>query len=146
MGGRGGTGAVGGGRAGGGGGTANSSAIIPTEQRIRVPYSEYKDVYEKESHKVYYSYDSQNKTIEIDINPRIYEIAKIMPDSFYQQLLDGYKMGIKADSKEGKKQKAFYARVVYDRYRKIASKGGAMKKEAPEWQKKAFNIAVHGKK
>lgn len=47
MGGRGGTGA-GGGRAGGGGGTANSSAIIPTEQRIRVPYSEYKDVYEKE--------------------------------------------------------------------------------------------------
>ena len=70
MGGRGGTGA-GGGRAGGGGGTANSSAIIPTEQRIRVPYSEYKDVYEKESHKVYYSYDSQNKTIEIDINPRI---------------------------------------------------------------------------
>jgi hypothetical protein len=111
-----------------------------------VPYSEYKDVYEKESHKVYYSYDSQNKTIEIDINPRIYEIAKIMPDSFYQQLLDGYKTGIKADSKEGKKQKAFYARVVYDRYRKIASKGGAMKKEAPEWQKKAFNIAVHGKK
>lgn len=105
MGGRGGTGAVGGGRAGGGGGTANSSAIIPTEQRIRVPYLEYKDVYEKESHKVYYSYDSQNKTIEIDINPRIYEIAKIMPDSFYQQLLDGYKMGIKADSKEGKKQK-----------------------------------------
>lgn len=133
-----------GGRGSSGGGAKNE--VIPTEQRIRVPYSEYKDVYEKESHKVYNSYDSNNKTIEIDVNPRIYEISKIMPDSFYQQLLDGYKAGIKADSKEGKKQKAFYARVVHDRYRKIASKGGKMRKDAPEWQKKAFNIAVYGKK
>ena len=127
------------------GGVAKNE-VIPTEQRIRVPYSEYKDVYEKESHKVYNSYDSNNKTSEIDVKPRIYEISKIMPDSFYQQLLDGYKAGIKADSKEGKKQKAFYARVVHDRYRKIASKGGKMRKDAPEWQKKAFNIAVYGKK
>ena len=139
-----------GGRGSSGGGSSGDgigrNEFIPTEQRIRVPYSEYKDVYEKESHKVYNSYDSKSKTIEIDINPRIFEISKIMPDSFYQQLLDGYKINIKADSKEGKKQKAFYSRIVYDRYRKLASKGGKMRKDAQEWQKKVFDIAVHGKK
>lgn len=134
-----------GGRGSSGGVTKNE--VVPATQRVRIPYREYANEYHYESKKVWNSYDAQTKTVEVDINPRIYEISKIMPDSYYQQLLDYYdKKGTKANSQQGKMLRASYAKKVYDRLIHSAAMGRKPKKDTPAWIAKAFNIAAYGKK
>lgn len=131
----------------GGADNVAKNEVIPTTQRVRIPYREYANEYHYESKKVWNSYDAQTKTVEVDINPRIYEISKVMPDSYYQQLLDHYdKKETKANSQEGKMLRASYAKKVYDRMIHEYAMGRKPKNGATTWQAKAFNIAIYGKK
>lgn len=154
---------------GGRGGAGGSVASIPTSERVRIKYSEYVQKYADESRKVPESYDKDTKTIEVDINPRIYEMAKMIPDEVYRKWADhNYEGGIKELSQYGEGYRATCAKEIYKSFTSDLSRrrlqqgntasifsytnwsvlgnGKAVSKSDERWMRKALKMAVYGKK
>lgn len=154
-----------GGRCGAGGVTQ----AVPTSERIRVKYTDYLNIYYNESKKVYDSYDKATKTIELDINPRIYEIEKMIPDDFVKKWADNnYDGGLSELSQYGNGYRATCAKDIYkaatselqrrrlqrgdwgyalsSTKRLVLQERTAVSEREEKWMKKAINMAVYGKK